>query len=347
MTGTLKLLNFRNYSSISAEFKPGINAVIGDNGRGKTNLLEALFFLLQGRSMRNCDAGDLIRDDEQEAVVEGRFDVGREIRIRTVINREGKTQWSGSNDEIQAVSFQPDDIWMVKGGPEIRRRYLDDTRLEFKKGYRETLREYQRALKQRNEAIRMVRKGIKGREYIRNWNPLLYRHGSSIVLERTQTIKSLQQEMESLGEKWGKGRVELKYYTSMGEEVGNEEKTLEKIAGMEEAEIRRGASLIGPHRDELLIFLGDRNARRECSQGEQKLVAIMWRLAQAKLMLDGTGRKTLLLMDDCLSELDEKNRRLLMEEFEEWEQVMVTSTDDMLELDRVHKIRLEGGPGND
>jgi DNA replication and repair protein RecF len=345
VTGTLRLYNFRNYGSFRADLENGINAVIGDNGRGKTNLLEALFFLLQGRSMRNCDAGEMVNNEEKEAVVEGRFDIGREIKVRTVINREGKMQWAGRTTEIQAASFQPDDIWMVKGGPEIRRRYLDDATLELKKGYRETLREYHRALKQRNEAIRTVRKGLKGREYMRNWNPLLYRHGSSIVLERMRTIKELQQEMANLSERWGKGETELRYYTSMGEDVSNEERTLEKIARMEEAEIRRGASLIGPHRDELLVFLGGRNARRECSQGEQKLVAIMWRLAQAKLMRDATGRRTLLLMDDCLSELDETNRHLLMEEFGEWEQVMITSTDDMHEFDRAHKIILDRGAG--
>ncbi|MEW6555531.1 MAG: DNA replication and repair protein RecF [Actinomycetota bacterium] len=343
MTGTLRLENYRNYPSFRAEFNGGINAVIGDNGRGKTNLLEALFFLLQGRSMRNCDMGDMVKDGEEEAVVEGRFDIGREVRIRTVINREGKTQWAGKSEEIRAVVFQPDDIWMVKAGPEVRRRYLDDVTQEARKGYREEMRDYQRVLKQRNEAIRAVRKGVKGREFIRNWNTLLYRHGSSMVLERMRTIREMQREMATLGEAWGKGKIELRYYTSMGEEVADEERTLEKISRMEEAEIRRGVTLTGPHRDELLILTGGRNARRECSQGEQKLVAIMWRLAQARLLKEGASRRTLLLMDDCLSELDETNRQLLMEELRGWEQVVITSTDDMQEFGDARKIMLDRG----
>jgi DNA replication and repair protein RecF len=323
------------------EFEPGINVVIGDNGRGKTNLLEALFFLLQGKSMRTSDTVELIRHGDEEAVVEGVFDVGREIKTRAVITRDGKSPAGRKTEEIQAVSFQPDDIWMVKGGPEARRRYLDEATLEIKRGYKETLREYQRALKQRNEAIRAVRRGAKDKGYMRNWNPLLYRHGSSIVFERTQTTRALKSEMERLGKKWGKGSVELKYYTSMGDSAGDETKTLEKMEKMEEAEIRRGVSLIGPHRDELLIFLAGKNARRECSQGEQKLVTIMWRMAQARLIEESTGRRILLLMDDCLSELDEENRALLMGEFGEWGQVLITATDDMPEFASAHKVFLE------
>jgi len=345
MIEQIKLRDFRNYKNRTVVFEPGINVVIGDNGRGKTNLLEALFFLLQGRSMRTGDVRELVRNDMEEAVIEGDLYKGREIKIRNVINREGEVKGRRKLQEIKAVSFQPDDIWMVKGGPEIRRKYLDEVIEETKKGYRETLREYQRTLKQRNEALKAVRKGLKDREFVRNWNPLLYRNGKSIVEERTETLKSLRGEMAGLGEKWGKGKIEMRYYTSMGDNIGDEEKTMERIRKMEDAEIRRGASLIGPHRDELLLLLSGRNVRRECSQGEQKLVTIIWRLAQAKLMEGGTGRNTLLLMDDCLSELDENNRKTIMRELEEWEQSLLTATDDSVEFEDTHKVWLEGEEG--
>jgi DNA replication and repair protein RecF len=340
VAGTLKLRDFRNYHYALIELEPGINVVIGDNGRGKTNLLEALFFLLQGKTMRTNDISELIKRGEEEAVVEGVFNIGGEIKSRVVIKRGEGVQVKRRIEEVQAVFFQPDDIWMVKGGPEARRKYIDEATLEIKRGYKDILREYQRVLKQRNEAIRAVRKGVKNRGYMRNWNPLLCKHGSQVVFERAQTIKSLEAEMERLGNKWGKEKVELKYYTSMGDSVGDEKKTLEKIERMEEAEIRRGISLIGPHRDELLFLLGGRNARRECSQGEQKLLAVMWSMAQARMMEEKTDKKLLLLMDDCLSELDEENRSLLMREFGEWEQVVVTATDDMPEFKGHHKVFL-------
>jgi len=339
--GATRLYNFRNYDRRLTEFKPGINVVIGDNGLGKTNLLEALFFLLQGRSMRTNDVREMIRNGEEEAVVEGTLYKGREIKLKVIIDRNGDVRGRRKLEDITAVSFQPDDIWMVKGGPETRRRYLDEVALETKKEYKETLREYQRALKQRNEAIRTVRKGTKGREFIRTWNPLLYQHGSTIVAERSETLRALQEKMAFLGEKWGKGGVELKYYTSMGDDAGDESKTLERMEKMEDAEIRRGVSLIGPHRDELLLYLAGKNVRRECSQGEQKLMTIMWRMAQARMMEGGTGKSTLLLMDDCLSELDEGNRKTIMGEFAGWGQVILTATDDMEELAGAHKIWLD------
>jgi len=342
MIGKIKLHDFRNYHNRTVEFKPGINVVIGDNGRGKTNLLEALFFLLQGRSMRAVDVRELVRNGAGEAVIEGVIFKGREIKLRNVINGEGEVKGRRKLQEIRAVSFQPDDIWMVKGGPDARRKCLDEVIVEIKKGYREVLREYQRTLKQRNEALKAVRKGLKDREYIRNWNPLLYRGGSSIVQERAETLRKLQQEMAELGEKWGKGKIETRYYTSMGDDIADEEKTMERIRKMEDAEIRRGVSLIGPHRDELLLFLAERNVRRECSQGEQKLVTIIWRLAQAKLMEGGTGRNTLLLMDDCLSELDEVNRKTILRELGEWEQALLTTTDDSPEFEDAHKVWLAG-----
>ncbi|MBN2025525.1 MAG: DNA replication and repair protein RecF [Actinobacteria bacterium] len=342
MIRQIRLNNFRNYNNRKIEFRPGVNIIIGDNGRGKTNLLEACFFLLQGRSMRTADVRELVRGDEEEAVLEGVLYKDREIKIRNVINREGEVKGRKGVKEISAVSFQPDDIWMVKGGPEERRKYLDEVIGETKTGYREILREYQRTLKQRNEALKAVRKGIKDRGYIRNWNPLLYRNGRTIVEERTETLRTLRGEMTGLGEKWGKGSIETRYYTSMGDNVGDEEKTMERIIKMEDAEIRRGASLIGPHRDELLLFLAGRNVRRECSQGEQKLVTIAWRLAQAKIVQGGTGRQAMLLMDDCLSELDEANRRTILRELEEWEQSLLTTTDDSAEFEGTNRVWLEG-----
>ncbi len=345
VAGKLRLHGFRNYHRMELEFKPGINVIIGDNGRGKTNLLEALFFLLQGKSMRTSDATEMIRRGESEAIVEGTFFAAGETKIKKAITAEGISSPRKMEKEIQAVSFQPDDIWIVKGGPEARRRCLDEAVLDTRKAYRETMREYQRVLRQRNEAIRAVRKGSKGRESIRYWNPLLYRRGSEIVLERTRKARTLQEGMDWLSEKWGKEGIVLRYYTSLGDAVDDEGKTLEKIEKMEESEIRRGASLVGPHRDEMVFSLGGRNVRRECSQGEQKMVTIMWKLAQAKAVGDTTGRKILLLMDDCLSELDGENRALLMRELEEWEQVIATSTDDMPEFSGAHRILLEKEEG--
>ena len=341
MIRSIELRDFRNYGHKTVGFEPGINVVIGENGRGKTNLLEAVFLLLQGRSMRTGNVKEMVRDGSQRAVIRGEFFVEGRIDKRIVIEGSGTMRGRGEVRNLRAVSFQPDDIWMVKGGPEARRRCLDEAIIDLKKGYKETLLEYQRILRQRNEAIKAVRRGKKRREYMRNWNTLLLERGSAITEERIKAAKTMESGMAELGRRWNKGEIKLRYYASLVGDIEGSGKAMEKIEKMEEAEIRRGITLIGPHRDELIFMLNGRNVRRECSQGEQKMMVLMWKLAQARAMEEAAGKRTLLLLDDCLSELDECNRYLLLQEIGAWEQAMVTTTDDSREYNGTARICLE------
>jgi DNA replication and repair protein RecF len=342
----IRLNNFRNYEQREFFFEDGITVIIGKNGRGKTNLLEALYFLLSGSSMRTADAKEMVRRGEENALVKGTIiqaSAGDPVSIR--VTRGISSHEGIKNREIKeyitAVSFQPDDIWMLKGGPEVRRRYLDEAVSCCKKGYRETLREYQRVLKQRNEALKEARKkgGYDG--YVKSWDPLLLRAGMEIVRERVEYVHDMQAEMAEIGKRWGIGELGLRYYTTMGSLSLDEDALSARLERIREAEIRRGSTLIGPHRDEMVISLGGRSARRECSQGEQKLVAILWRLAQGRLITRKTGRRVLLLMDDCLSELDSVNRRKVVGEVAMWEQAVLTTTDGMEELEGLKTIFLE------
>jgi DNA replication and repair protein RecF len=335
------LNNFRNYERGRIEFKEGINVVIAGNGRGKTNLLEAVFLLLEGKSMRGAEGREMIKEQEEGASVEGSFEVGRKISLRIVLEEEGSIKGKRKIEEMGAVCFQPDDIWMVKGGPEWRRKYLDEAILCIKKGYKETSKEYGRILRQRNEAIKAVRKGVRGRDYMRHWNAMLIGQGQEIVAERRQAIVKIADEAAATAELWGLGKLSISYYSTMGEEGSDTEKIREKMERMEEAEIRRGSTLIGPHRDEVIFYLGDKNVRRQSSQGEQKLVIILWRIAQARLMEKERGKRILLLMDDCFSELDHSYRKAVAEELGQWDQAVVTTTDDLAELDGANKIYLE------
>jgi DNA replication and repair protein RecF len=333
------LRDFRNYSNEERVFKEGLNIIIGVNGRGKTNLLEAIFFLLQGRSTRTNDVKEMIRKGSEEALVEGRFEIEGERKERVVINREEGARRGRRIDYLEAVSFQPDDMWMIKKGPEARRGALDEIIKGAKRGYAATTHEYQRILRQRNEAIKAVRKGAKEREYMRSWNPLLYQKGREITQERERMLKRVEKEMARAAQGWGTEEVSLRYYSSMGGK--SEEEAREKILRMEEAEIRRGTTLIGPHRDEILFLAGGRNARRECSQGEQKILMIMWRLAQARLVMEDGGKQALLLMDDCLSELDEENKEKTIRELEKWGQALVTVTEDNSRFKGYWKVNLD------
>lgn len=337
----VSLRDFRNYERRRVEFAEGINIIIGGNGRGKSNLLEALFLMLQGRSTKAAEGREMIREGQRIALVEGALDAGREVSLRIVIEEDGTIRGKRRIEGLGAVCFQPDDIWMVKGGPETRRKYVDDVITSMKATHRETLKEYTRVLKQRNEAIKAVRRGARGREYIRNWNNLLIEKGGRVVTERRDALSRITGEMYRTSHSWGLGRASLKYYATMGDEGEAREKSIKKMERMEEAEIRRGSSLIGPHRDELLFLLDGRSVRRQCSQGEQKLITIIWRLSQARLLEEECGEKIVLLMDDCLSELDAGNRRSVIEELGKWRQSVITTTDELPELAGLNKIWLE------
>jgi DNA replication and repair protein RecF len=336
---SIKLRDFRNYDKEEKVFKKGLNIIIGANGRGKTNLLEAIYFLLQGNSMRTNDVKEMIRKGREEALVEGSFEVEGERKERAVITRDEGVLKGGRAEYLEALVFQPDDMWIIKKGPDSRRGALDDVIKGVKRGYSATIQEYQRIVRQRNEALKAVRKGAKNREYIRNWNPLLHQKGREITQEREAALKKVEAEMAKVAYGWGREEVGLRYYASMGDE--DEKKTKEKMLRMEEAEIRRGITLIGPHRDEILFLSGGRNARRECSQGEQKMMMILWRLAQARLTMEEGGKRALMLMDDCLSELDEGNKNRIINEMEAWEQALVTVTEDSSRFNGYWKVRLE------
>lgn len=339
MIEEIYLKNFKNYEEAGFRFFIGLNAIIGDNGLGKTNLLEALFFLLQGRTMRGSEPKELVRWGAEKAQLGIKVSGRTAVEKRIEIGEEGRKE-KGNLVGIRAVFFQPDDIWMIKGGPESRRKYLDEAVAEIKKGFRVTLREYYRVLRQRNEAIRAVKRGSGDIGLVRSWNPLLAKWGRMVVEERAEGLKELGKEMDAITGKWGVGSLEARLYSSMGELFGEEDKLIRKIERMEGAEIGRGTTLTGPHRDEVIFDLGGRNARRDCSQGEQKLAAMAWKIALAETISRNTGEEVILLMDDCLSELDKGNRALVLGELEKREQVFVTHAEDLEELRGFNKILL-------
>lgn len=339
MIEEIYLKDFKNYEEAGFRFSKGLNAIVGDNGLGKTNLLEALFFLLKGRTMRGSEPKELVRWGAEKAQLGIKVGGVAVVEKRIEIGEEGRKE-KGDLGGIRAVFFQPDDIWMVKGGPESRRKYLDEAVAEIKKGFRVTLREYHRVLRQRNEAIRAVKRGSGDIRLVRSWNPLLAKWGRMVVEERAESLKELGKEMDDKTRRWGAGRLEARLYSSMGDLVGEKDKLIRKIERMESAEIGRGTTLIGPHRDEVVFDLEGRNVRRDCSQGEQKLVAMAWKMALAEIIVKNTGEEMILLMDDCLSELDGGNRALVLRELEKWEQVFVTHAEDLEELRGFNKIVL-------
>jgi len=336
----IRLKNFRNYDEITCGFEPGINLVVGENGLGKTNLIEAVYILARGRSMRTSETGDLIRKGEKEALIEGWM--GEEGRDKAgIVLVEGEESRKSGHGKLTAVAFLPDDSQMVRGNPEMRRKYTDDVIRDIKPGYQEVMREYARGLRQRNEAIKRVRRGNAEREEIHYWDELLVSRGMEVVGERKEILRRMEEELNRLGEFWEMKNIEIKYYTNLETGEGARTRNLEKMRMVEEADLRRGATLVGAHRDEMIFRMGGKDLRREGSHGEQKILSLMWRLAHAEIVGMERKERPVILLDDCFSELDERNRRALCRAVEGWGQVIMTATEEVGCLKAGHVIKLE------
>lgn len=339
MVRRVRLNNFRNYGEKTLAFEPGINVIIGENGVGKTNLLEAVFILLEGSSMRTADIKEVIRIGEEKAEIRGWFGDTQEKKAEAEIEREEGLRRKPVHG-LTAVSYMPEDVYLVRGSPEVRRRYLDETSCRLKKGYREVIREYARILRQRNEAIKMVRRGAWGKESIRYWGQLLLKRGMEITGERAEIIRKTGEIANLNGKNWGAKAIGIRYYSNLHHGAAGVAENEEKLLRLEDAEIRRGMTLLGPHRDEMKLSYGGKNARSECSHGEQKILSLLLKIAQAGIIEEYTGRKPVLLLDDCLSELDKRNRSALLRLLSGWEQVVITSTDDVEEARGIRRIYL-------
>jgi DNA replication and repair protein RecF len=314
------LRNIRNYRYKEVRFEKGINVVTGRNGSGKTNLLEAVFFALEGRSPRTKDIKEMVRWGEEKGTVEAFMGGDTRARRARTVGEKGVDR--NRHPGVRAVFFHPDDILIIKGGPEKRRRALDEAVAGLKPGYSASLSEYARVLSQKNRALKEVRKREKGGEILEYWDRLLVEKGREVLKEREKVLGEIAEEVGRISREWGKGEITYRYYKTL--DCNDEEGAVAKLRRMREGEVRRGVALAGPHRDEVVMALGGRNLRRSCSQGEQKMAALFWRIGQAELMRRA-GERVVLLLDDCLSELDEDNVVWLVNELEKWDQSVVTT----------------------
>lgn len=333
-----KLDHFRNY--VSCEFLPcaGVNVLIGDNGQGKTNLLEALFLCCTGRSHRTRQDRELIGWDAEYASVkvhaerrDGSHDVEvilpaggkRKIRIAgREVSRSGELL-----GHITGVLFAPEDLRTVKDGPAERRRMVDMTLSQLRPAYYYALQHYNRALKQRNEVLRAMAVNASLCDTLDSWDEQLARSGAELMYHRRAYIERLSVAAQTTYREitGGSERLGVQYAPSVaaGDDV---QSNLDALLAAREMDMRRLTTSVGAHRDELLINVNGREARIYGSQGQQRTAALSLRLAELMVMREVLGEWPLLMLDDVMSELDPSRRRGLIERLDGI-QTIVTCTD--------------------
>jgi DNA replication and repair protein RecF len=371
---TLRLTNFRNFGDLSVDFSDRRNLILGANAEGKTNILDAVHMLGVGRSHRERRDANLVKFGEEYYRIEGIFEhVGVKTTIEIAYNAEGKRirinrKEARGPDLIglaAVVITSPDDIDLIKGGPLVRRRFLDIAVSQTNREYLKTLQVYVRALAQRNMLLRNAKD--KGRKPdARVWDKALVETGARIVAFRLAFLEALVGRVEAGFNliSSGAGRIALVYepraYRLAGAPDGVKidgiactrpvapepiaAAFMEAIERNRDNEIARGYTLVGPHVDDFGFLVDGRDVRQFGSEGEQRTAVLSLRCAEAGAIEEGLGKAPIVLLDDVFAELDDARSEALISLISGFDQIILTSSrQSPLGDEEVHRIRVKDG----
>lgn len=312
----LWLTDFRSYAAADVTFAPGLTAVVGDNGQGKTNLLEAVAYLATLASFRGAPTEALVRADAASAVVRAEITrddrellVEAEVvpggRSRVQVNRQRLTRNRDLLGALRVSVFAPDDLAVVKGGPAGRRRLLDDTLVALSPKNDELRSEVDRILRQRNALLKQAAGRLTAEVELTLdvWDAKLVDAGTRLGERRVALLDDLLPYLSTAYGDLAGDAVEV----GAGYESawwGSEGGLAQALSAARDEELRRRITLVGPHRDEVAFTIAGLPARTHASQGEQRSLALALRLAAHRLVTDVTGTPPVLLLDDVFSELD-------------------------------------------
>lgn len=310
---SISLQNFRSYSNSSFTFSSGINIIIGPNTSGKTNIIEAVYLLSTGKSFRAYKDLEMIRLGEEMGRVFGEGEIinleviltqGQVNNIKTpykrfLVNGVGKRLIDFS-ENLKTVLFSPSHLDIISGSPALRRNFLDETLEQTNRGYRLALINYKKALRQRNALLEIAREQGRNEKQFEYWDELLINNGECLTKEREELIAFINDSKKDI--------FDFKAYYDKS--VISEARLLQ----YKDAEIGAGITLVGPHRDDILMRMNDNfDIRFFGSRGQQRLVVLQLKFLQLKYFEDVLDRNPLLLLDDIFSELDEGHIDLVSE----------------------------------
>jgi DNA replication and repair protein RecF len=330
----LRLKNHRNYAQLDLTPGPGVNVFIGANGQGKTNLLESVAMLALSSSPRARRETELVGPVGPGSRIEADIETGESrIEVSIALNVEGER--ARRTIEVDGVRkrafdlpgrfrvtlFWPDDLGLVKGAPELRRRFLNQMLVQVEPGHARALAGLRRVLEQRNSLLKRIANGEGGEEMLETWNHELIQVSEEIVSARARAVAELQPEAARCHAQIAGGeRLQIRY-------EGPPENLAEAVNKSLGEDLRRGTTSVGPHRDDLAILLDGEDARAYGSQGQQRTAVVSLKLAEAALIERRTGERPVLLLDDVLSELDGDRRLALLGEVGAGGQVIITSVE--------------------
>lgn len=351
----LYLHNFRNYGLCSLQFPAMVNIFYGKNAQGKTNLLEAIFYAAFGMSHRTFQEDDLFCDGRREMAVKAdftSFDSDYEIKIkRYEQNGRIKKELLLDNVNIRAkehygtlntVMFSPEDLQLIKGEPQLRRRFFDMQIAQTDEAYYELLVKYNRLLQQRNRLLKEIRDNDGDKSQLNLWNNELSASAARIIKKRLAALEELLVIASGIYASIAGGsetmlinyalKTSNDFILQQSDKSENEwqEFYLKELHERQALDILRGNTSIGPHRDDLFFYVSGKLLKAFGSQGQQRSAALALKLAQLEYVKNNTGEYPVLLLDDVMSELDSERRTHLLKFIDGRVQTFITVNDKHL-----------------
>jgi len=369
---SLQLTGYRNYEQLSAEFPAGPVLIVGENGEGKTNLVEAIGYLSTLESHRVAGYQSLIQKNQSSSQLSAKVShQGREIMVGVELNKDSPNRFflNGSQRKktseilglIRTVTFAPEDLDLIRRDPSDRRAFMDSSLVQLKPRLAGVKSDYDRVLKQRNALLKSAR-SVKNPDLgtLDIWDDQLVALGTELTIERLSLVAQLEPLIKDFYAKLSasKEEVRLRLVSAVGADEGENFADIEsdakaysndfyqRLETLRDREIERGITLVGPHRDELVIEKGGLLAKSHASQGEA------WSLALGlKLALGSVSRKNsdlgdpILLLDDVFAVLDKGRRQRLLEFVTDYEQVFITAADQAMapQLDWAAELSVSKG----
>ncbi len=365
----VRLRNFRNFSEVDAEFSPRINVFMGENGQGKTNLLEALYLISQGDSFRYVDNSILIHHAHQEAFIGAKItqkDLHYQLKLqilkskKNIFLNEKKVSSVDVRKIFSSVVFSPESLASIKEGADYRRALVDDLLTTFDKKYAALVFDFRKVLKTRNRVLKTFSEAQASQPSIllllESLNPSFVRLATDLTFARVQALQGLHKDFNNAMQYIsGSTHVDISVeYLISGENALHfsrseiEERIQKRQIELLAAELSSGVTLVGPHKHDLRFLYGQKDSRFYCSQGQQRAIILSFKMAQIVYHRKVHGVYPVLMLDDVLSELDHAKRTALITFFQEINtQIFVTTTDfklpDSFTLDKIAVLNIHEG----
>lgn len=340
---SISLQNFRSYLKKDFNFSPETTLIVGPNTAGKSNLIEAIFFLAAGRSFRSDKDENLVNFAKEIARIKGktqekdlevmiaRGGVGGSLRSlkKYLVNGVGKRK-ADFVGNFFAVLFAPNDLEIIIGSPSKRRDFLDNILIQTDRDYRLAMGFYEKGLRARNALLHKAKEtGKRSEKEFEYWDRLLIHQGQRITQKREEFIEYLNKAKKEIS------NFQILYDKSMI--------SADRLAQYLDAEVGTGVTLVGPHRDDLIINLDDRDIKSFGSRGQQRLAILQLKILELNSIEQKTGNKPTLLLDDIFSELDEGHINLVLDMIGGQQTIMTTTHEEFVPkrlLKQVNMIEL-------